>query len=305
MLLPKRTKRTKTAQEVTASSNEQALELNGCVFEGEALRNLKNWSREANPTLAGNKLSAILQKLGITGKLSLSGNAILTEDDRVVMLLPTVRSICGRGYPHISILSEKEKVEYSIRKDEELKLEIISMHSDDRNVDFHFPTEDNWHYPLIELRKDGWMLTVKTEEDLSDTSCARPILEQFLNLNVTEQLTPKEVYKILASYFNFSFKIQFAWTTGTCISTVWEVSITDGIVTAYMKCHLNENKDDWDIATEVNGENFRYQTDNVEFVFKNGKFTFISTSSNPYEDVFNSCKAEIAILRAEMKTLLD
>lgn len=307
MLLPKRTRRPQTSTEATTSKTDRAIKINGCEFEGTVLDELISWTASSNPETAVEKLSTVLQKLNITGNISLAGISPITlfEGEKVVKLFHAGSKLTDFRYPRISILEGNEEITYSVNEGE-LQMEVITKNSDNGYLDFFFPTVDNTFHPLIEIRKGDWILNVDTSDGNSSLSRIPSLEEKLLSLDLTEKLTPSEVYKILSSFYTIPLSIWLTWTDNLHISTLWRVSIVDGKCMFYRKAHLSEENGELDIVWEIDEQekSFRYQTNTVDYTLRKGKFTF-ETSSTSYENVFNSCKAEIAIFREEMKHILD
>ena len=276
-----------------------------CTFEGEVLERLKDWARTSDCSVAGDRLSESLQQLNITG-IHLSGNKILTGEGKVVILIPARDVLTGPHYPLILVKDSVCEYTYAIVSKEQFYLEDFQKTSGGTTVTFFFKENNNSSLkPSIVVRKGNWEMVASVDGELDSRI---PLLEdQLLELNLTKELTPKTVYEVLSKYFNVPMTITFEWIEFPYVYKIWEIAVKDGSCKMYRKYLRNNdnNMSEYDTSWEVDKDenSFCYNRKGTLFEWKNGKFVFKTSNSNPYE-MFEICKNEIEKFRSEMEHIL-
>ena len=296
-----RRKKTKTEPEIT--TEEPEVTINGCIFKGEDLEMLKRWSRADS----FDEIRAIFKNAGIVGKLSVTErNRLVTEEGTEIRLYHSGIKVSSYIFPHIVIETNNSIINHSVHSSGKLLLESITLKSDDGMALYAFPSRDNYARYFIRLEKGDWVVIVSLDsetyfseiKDENKLTFQTELLNKLLNLELSYSLTVKAIYEILKEYINIPYSIDFRTESDNKIHSIWEAKIIGKRVTMY-KTYSNGN------VTEVEGNNYRYESDNSEMLaFKNGKFTFNTCNPDPYTTL-EEYKSIIENFKEEMKKLLD
>lgn len=284
---------------------EPSIEINGCKFEGPIVRNIMYDWRCDTPQQVQQKISDILAKLNISTPFTISNHDLITEDGKTIRFTASSGTIWDSRYPSVSISCGNCKTSYSIIKDE-LYPKFFEILQNSKSLTVYFPSSDNYNKTSIFMCQDDWRLNIYSIEEVEKFERSPEMEKELLSLNLTETLTPADIYKILCKYVSFPVRIELGFRNGIFNYYLWKISIIDGKAVSYMESIFSEDKSDYAVITEVDlvTNNHRYECGNLEFSFKNGKFKF-TTDSESYEEAFISCKAEIIAFTEKMKHLLD